>query len=91
MSHTTTYTTDAGDLVIEFDYQPKEPKTWNDPGTPESADILSVMAGPFDILEWCCKSSIAFFEEKALESMADSRTNAAYDRGQSKYEERMAA
>lgn len=83
MSYTTTYATDGGDLVIEFDYQPAEDETDVSPGTPESADVYSVMAGPFEIIDWCSKSSIAFFEEKALESMADAKTNAEYDRAES--------
>ena len=81
MSLTTTYATDGGDLVIEFDYQPAEAATDVSPGCPESADVLSVMAGQFDMLEWCSETSIAFFEEKALESVAQGFADDEYDRG----------
>ena len=91
MSHTATYTTDAGDYVVEFDYEPAEPRTFNDPGCPESVDVLSVWAGPFDILEWISDESLEFFKEKCLESVADARFNADLDRGQDRYEDRMAA
>lgn len=40
-----TYATDSGDLVIEFDYQPEERQTRDEPGCPESVEIYSVMAG----------------------------------------------
>jgi len=86
MSRTTPYTTDAGDLVIEFDYQPEESATDVSPGCPESADVLSVMAGSFDILEWCSDASIAFFEEKCLESVAFERECAECDRADARCE-----
>ena len=69
MKRTTTYTTEGGDLVIEFDYQPFEAGSDVEPPTPESADICSVMAGKFEILDWCSRESILFFEEKCLESI----------------------
>ena len=81
MSNTCTYKTDGGDLVIEFDYEPAEPQTWDDPGCPESVDIVSVMAGQIDIAEWCSEESMEFFAEKALESVAQGRADDEYDRG----------
>ncbi len=75
MTRTTTYATDSGDLVIEFDYQPYEAATDVAPATPESADVCSVMAGQFEILDWCSEPSIAFFEEKCLESVQFERAN----------------
>ena len=75
MTRTTTYATDGGDLVIEFDYQPYEAATDVAPETPESADVCSVMAGDFEILDWCSEPSIAFFEEKCLESVQFERDN----------------
>lgn len=91
MSHTTTYTTEAGDFAIEFDYTPAEKATYTDPGESECVDVLSIMAGPFDILEWISPESLAFFEEKCMLSVADSRSADEYDRGADRYEERMAA
>jgi hypothetical protein len=91
MSETTTYTTDAGDFVIEFDYTPAEKQTYTDPGCSEYVDVLSIMAGPFDILEWISPESLAFFEEKCMHAVADGFSQAAYDRGADRYEERMAA
>ena len=81
MSLTCTYKTDGGDLVIEFDYEPAEPKTWDDPGCPESVCIVSVTAGQIDILEWCSEDSMEFFETKALESIAAGIADDEYDRG----------
>ena len=75
MTRTTTYATDGGNLVIEFDYQPYEAATDVAPATPESADVCSVMAGDFEILDWCSEPSIAFFEEKCLESVQFERDN----------------
>lgn len=65
----TTYATDVGDLVIEFDYQPAESATLTYPGCPASVTVGSVMAGPFDILEWCSKPAIALFEENCWEQL----------------------
>jgi hypothetical protein len=88
MEHTCTYATDNGDLVIEFCYQPAERATLNEPGCDEAVEVWSVRAGDFEILEWCSKDSIAFFEEKALESVADSRHEAEYDRADDRYQSR---
>jgi hypothetical protein len=82
----TTYTTDDGDLVIEFDYQPYEPATHHDPHTPESADVYSVMAGNFEILDWCSDASITFFEEKCLEAVAFARECSEIDRADARSE-----
>ena len=87
----TTYATDGGDLVIEFDYDPAERATDVSPGCSESADVLSVMAGQIDILEFCDEASIAFFEEKCIEEMAWNRKQAEYDRAERECEEREAA
>ena len=81
MSLTTTYKTDSGDLVIEFDYEPAEPSTRDDPGCPESVDIVSVMAGQIDIAYWCSEDSIEFFKTKALDAIAEGFADDAYDRG----------
>ena len=83
---TTTYATDGGDLVIEFDYQPSEDSTDVSPGCPESVDVLSVMAGPFEIIDWLSKSSIEFFEEKCFESIAFERDCAECDYADSRME-----
>ena len=87
-SSTCTYATDGGDLVIEFDYQPSEDSTDVSPGCPESVDVLSVMAGPFEIIDWLSKSAIQFFEEKALESMQQAKFDADYDRADEAYQSR---
>jgi len=87
MSRTTTYATDHGDLVIEFDYQPEEEATDVSPGTPDSADVLSVMAGDFDILEWCSDASIAAFEEACMESVQFERECAECDYAGSRSEQ----
>lgn len=81
MSNTCTYTTDGGDLVIEFDYEPAEPSTRDDPGCPESVDVVSVMAGQIDITDWCSEESIEFFAQKALEAIAEGFADDEYDRG----------
>ena len=86
MTRTTTYSTDGGDLVIEFDYQPEEDSTDVSPGCDESADVLSVMAGPFEILDWCSEASVAFFEEKCLESVQFERECAECDYADSRGE-----
>lgn len=86
MSHTTTYATDTGELVIEFDYQPEEGATDVYPGTPESVDVVSVMAGDFDILEFCSEVSIAAFEEKCLEAVKFEHECAQCDRADARSE-----
>ena len=75
MTRTTTYTTDGGDLVIEFDYQEHEEATDVAPATPESAYVCSVMAGPFEILDLCNEPYIEFFKEKCLKSVQFERDN----------------
>lgn len=82
----TTYSTDGGDLVIEFDYQPEEEATNESPGCPESADVYSVMAGDFEILDWCSKESIAFFEEKCLEAVQFEHECAEIDKADARSE-----
>ena len=94
MTHTCTYKyqpSGKDELVIEFDYQPAEPQTWDDPGCDAEVDVAAVYAGGIDILEWCSDVSIEFFAEKALESVASIKEAAEYDRGQDRYEDRMAA
>lgn len=86
MAYKTTYSTDGGDLVIEFDYQPAEDETDVSPGTPETADVTSVIAGPFEIIDWCSKSSIRFFEEKCLEHIGFERECAEADRADARHE-----
>ena len=82
----TTYSTDGGNLVIEFDYQPEERATDVYPGCEESADVLSVWAGDIDVLEWCSDASIAFFEEKCLEEVAFQRECSEIDRADARSE-----
>jgi hypothetical protein len=84
----TTYATDSGDLVIEFDYQPAESSTQWEPGCPESADVYSVMAGNFEIIDMVSDDYMAFFEEKAIESVHFEREQAAYDRADRAYQSR---
>ena len=91
MSHTATYTTETGDLVIEFDYEPAELKTFNDPGCPENVDAISVLAGPIGMIDWISEEALDIFKEKCLESVADTRFSNDLDRGQDRYEDRMAA
>ena len=86
---TTTYATDGGDLVIEFDYQPAEESTDVSPGCPASVDVFSVMAGPFEIIDWCSSSAIAFFEEKALESVQQAKFDAECDRAEAAHQSRI--
>ena len=94
MTHTCTYKyTSPGkdELLIEFDYQPAEPTTWDDPGCAAEVDVVAVYANGMDILEWCSDVSIEFFAEKAAESVAAIKDADDYDRGQDRYEDRMAA
>lgn len=91
MSESTTYSTDTGDLEIQFDYQPAERMTRNEPGCDADCDVVAVTANGVDILEWISDAALAFFVEKCFESVAEAKINDAYDRGQSRYEDRMAA
>ena len=85
------YTTETGDLVIEFDYSPAEPQTSNEPGCDESVDVVSVWAGPFDILEWISDAALEAFEERALVWMKEQRDGYDEDRAEARYLDRMAA
>lgn len=38
-------------LIVEFDYQPYERPTWDDPGCKEDVDLLAVKAGNVDIID----------------------------------------
>ena len=89
MSETTTYSTDTGDLVIEFDYQRAERQTQNEPGCDADCDVVAVMANGVDILEWISDAALAFFAEKCFESVAEAKTNDDYDRGEELYRDRM--
>ncbi len=89
MSHTTTYSTYTGDLVIEFDYQPAERMTRDYPGCDAEVDVVSVMANGIDILEWISDVSLEFFVEKCFESVAEAKENDEYDRGEERYQSRM--
>lgn len=39
------------DLECEFDYQPGEPQTWDDPGCPPEIDLLSVTLDGHEVME----------------------------------------
>lgn len=94
MTHTCIYKyqpSGKDELLIEFDYQPSEPMTRDDPGCDAEVDVVAVYANGMDILEWCSDVSIEFFAEKAAESVASIKEADEYDRGQDIYEDRMAA
>ena len=91
MTYTTTYSTDTGELVIEFDYRPGEDATFDYPGCDEDVDLVAVMAGDIDILEFVHGQWIERFKEKCFEAMTEIKFDAEMDRGQDRYENRMEA
>jgi hypothetical protein len=70
MSRTVIYPHYSGDLVVEFDYQPKENATLEYPGCDEDVDIVSVRAvnnTVVDILDVCSRNAIALIKEYCIE------------------------
>jgi hypothetical protein len=83
------YSTETGDLVIEFDYSPAEPQTRNEPSCDEDVDIVSVWAGEIDILEWISDTTLEAFKERAILWMQEQREEADGDRAEARYLDRM--
>ena len=84
MTHTCTYTSDTGDLVIEFDYQPAERQTRDYPGCDADVEITAVYANGQDISYWV-EAHMDFFREKCFESVAQAIEDDEYDRGEERY------
>ena len=92
MTHTCTYKYEdksKSELVIEFDYQPEERRTYDDPGCPAEIEITAVYANGIDILEWISDDSLEFFSDKCEESVAQAKEDAEYDRGEERYLDRL--
>ena len=50
-----------------------------------------MLAGPIEMIDWISEEALDIFKEKGLESVADTRFSNDLDRGQDRYEDRMAA
>jgi hypothetical protein len=81
-SHTCTYSTDTGDIVIEFDHQPGERMTRTDPGCPESVEITEVIAGGIFIYEFITPEALETFETRCWASLEVAFAEAECDRGE---------
>lgn len=76
---TTTIYLDGGDLgeieaEVEFDYEPYEPRTWEEPGCPERVDICNIKAfGGVDITHLFSPRDLREFETRILDGIAEAR------------------
>jgi hypothetical protein len=78
MSRTVEYSIDNGELVVSFDYQPKEGATRYYPGCDEDVDIFSVTVGDVEILSILSGKYLALIKEYCLESVHnENETNRA--------------
>ena len=82
MSRTIEYSIDTGEIVVSFDYQPKENPTRYYPGCDEDAEIFSATIGSVEILNILSGKYIALIKEYCLESVHNEIEN-----NQSKNEE----
>ena len=78
-------------LACYLDYEPAEKQTHLEPGCSESIDLVYALADGLDVCELLDDGTIESIEGGALESMKMDKWNDEYDRGQARYEERMAA
>jgi hypothetical protein len=76
MSHITTYHTDTGELIIEFDHQRREPATLEYPGCEESVTITSVQSFGVEVIDQCSDKLIKVLMEKCWEELANAEQSA---------------
>ena len=90
-----TYTTDAGEYVIHFDFTPGEERTYDDPGCDPEVCINSVWANGMDVQGDLSESLLDLMTEHCLndvqERIADSKTDAAIEAYEARQEERWTA
>ena len=78
-------------VTVEFDYQPAERTTRDDPGCPEEVSITSVKFRGIDIKPDLCRERITELEQKAFEHMDSVRWQQDEDRAESSYFDKEAA
>ena len=79
-----TYEIEDG-IVVEFDYSPEDGDGWNEPKTPERADIYSVLVSGVEMIDYIDKKFIALWEETLLEKRGDDE-DPPYDDYKTDYE-----
>jgi len=87
MSNEFTTTIDLGEIgeqecAVEFDYQPAERTTRDDPGCPASVEITAVTWRGIDLKGDCCQDLIDLLEQEAFDAIEDQRDSALADRAE---------
>ena len=75
-------------LVVNFEYDPGEEKTWDDPGSPECVYLSAVYANGMDILDFIDESIIEDIESVCLASVEKEVYNSEYDSADLYYQSR---
>ena len=66
-------------LVVNFEYDPGEEKTWDDPGSPACVYLSAVYANGMDILDFIHESVIEDIEGVCLAVVEKEAYNSEYD------------
>ena len=89
----TLYFGDLGeqDVEVEFDYQPAERMTRDDPGCSAEVEITSVKWRGLELISDCCKDLIDALEQAAFDYLDGERDSALADRAEYLHDMRRAA
>ena len=78
-------------VTVEFDYQPAERQTRDDPGCSEEVEITEVLFRGISIHSDCSADTISQLEQEAFEWMDGERDSAMADRAEYLHDLREAA
>jgi hypothetical protein len=70
------------DVTVEFDYQPAERQTRDDPGCSAEVEITSIIWSGIELKPFVCKDLIDQLEQEAFEWMDGERDSALSDRAE---------
>ncbi len=74
-----------------LEYEKAERDSFDCPGHPEAVELCYALVNGVDVLEVLSDDVVAHIEEKALCQMAEDQREDEYDRGEDRYNDRMAA
>lgn len=67
-------------LAVEYDYSPADGDGWNEPRTPKSVDIYSVIVGGVEMIDYIAPRILELWAETILESLGDDEDPPERDR-----------
>ena len=85
----TTYAHDGGVLVVHYDYQPEEARTWDEPGCDACVTVTGIYANGMDVFGLLDgTTTMESIEATCLQSVTESMAEAKYDAAKRQYEQR---